>query len=133
MEFSRDGHLLASTGADGSVLLWDVAHRRQLATLPYKSRVNDVTFSPDGKRMASATEDGMVMLWETARRELIATFEGHSLAVYAVAFGGPNGGVLPSASVDGTAILWDVEHRQRLATLAGHPRHRLVGRLQLRR
>jgi WD40 repeat protein len=118
--FSRDGKWLASASLDGTAVLWDVASRKQIATLKgHQDGVIEVAFSPDGKMLASASLDHTVMLWDLASRKRIATLAGHKDGVYGVAFS-PDRKVLASASLDHTVILWDVATRKPFETLQGH-------------
>src|SRR5207244_11672400 len=53
--FAPDGKTLASGGADGSIILWDVAAREPLAAVLAgpKQGVSSVAFSPAGTILAS--------------------------------------------------------------------------------
>ena len=118
--FSPDGSILASALSDGTVKLWDVATRRNIATLEgHGSQDNFIAFSPDGSILASALSDGTVKLWDVSTRRNIATLEGHGSWVNSIAFS-PNGSILASALSDGTVELWDVSTRRNIATLEGH-------------
>ena len=117
--FSPDGERLA-TATKRTVVLWDVASRQPLATLPgHEGAVSSVTFSLDGKSLASASYDQTVILWDVASGKKLATLLKHKSAVLAVAFS-QDDKQLVSAGQDGTIILWDIERRKPLATLKGH-------------
>ena len=110
MAFSPDGSILASgsgvsktvifllgsEGHDGTIKLWSVAKRQEIATLKgHRSTVNSVVFSPDGSILASGSgvsktaifasgsggEDGSIRLWSVAKRQEIATLKGHGKSV----------------------------------------------------
>ena len=120
VSFSPDGALLASGASDSTVKLWDVATRRQIATLKgHRSQVSSVSFSPDGTLLASGSWDRTVKLWDVATRRQIATLEGHWSWVRSVSFS-PDGTLLASGSSNFTVILWDVATRRQIATLEGH-------------
>src|SRR5262249_7071827 len=68
--FAPDGDTLASSGADNTVILWDLpgrAHPRQLGQplTGHTNSVNSVAFAPDGHTLATSGDDGTVILWDT--------------------------------------------------------------------
>jgi WD40 repeat protein len=64
---------------DGEIRLWDVASRRELATLRgHRRLVVCLAFSPDGRTLASGAEDDLVKLWDVTSRQETASFRGHA-------------------------------------------------------
>jgi WD40 repeat protein/tRNA A-37 threonylcarbamoyl transferase component Bud32 len=56
VNFSPDGALLATTGYDGAVRIWEVATGREIRTLP---GANLVAFTPDGRHLAMLNPNGV--------------------------------------------------------------------------
>ena len=109
MSFSPDGQLLATGGSGdrhGKVELWDVAAKRNIATLKTDWAVFSMSFSPDGQILAIAEKIASIELWDIATASEIVALP-HTSPVYSVAFS-PNGTTLASGTSDGTIKLWDV-------------------------
>jgi len=58
-----NGKTLASASTDGTMKLWNVVTRRELASLKLDSMPAYVTFSPDGQTLAAWYWAGPLRLW----------------------------------------------------------------------
>jgi hypothetical protein len=62
--FSPDGRSIASTSTEGSIRLWDVAARRQAASIPIPRDIYfAVSFAPDSRTLAVIGQ-GPVLTWD---------------------------------------------------------------------
>jgi WD40 repeat protein len=103
--------MIATASRDHTVKLWDVARKRETATLSgHSGEVWGLAFSPDGRTLASSGMDSSIRFWNIATRQQIATLKW-TAPVVSVAFS-PDGNMLASGSLDATVRLW------RAATLA---------------
>jgi WD40 repeat protein len=69
---SADNTIIASSSADGTVRVWDIAEGAELYVLQgHKGIVNSVAFSPDGSILASGGDDRIVRIWDMKTGEEI--------------------------------------------------------------
>lgn len=115
--FSGDGARLASTSADGTVRVWDVASGEELACLRgHREASWGVAFFPDGERLVSASWDRTVRLWHVHGGEL-ALLRGHRERAWGVAVS-PDGRLVAAAGDDGTARVWDAATGERVGRVS---------------
>jgi WD40 repeat protein len=72
---SPDGQLLASTGEDNIVHIWDLTNNQEIAALKgHTGAVTGLAFSPDGKILATSSFDNSVRQWEPKTGKLLTTW-----------------------------------------------------------
>ncbi len=97
---SPDGKLLASTGVDKQILVWEIATgklRHQITDQPY--RMAALVFSPDSHTLATGGGDKAVKLWDMATGKLRRSLEGHRDWVCTLSFSS-DGKLLASGSCE---------------------------------
>ncbi|MHC4539384.1 MAG: protein kinase domain-containing protein [Planctomycetota bacterium] len=115
---SPDGRLIASSGEDSPIRIWDSVTGAELKILRgHTDQVCSLAFSPDSKRIASGSMDKTVRVWNVANEEELMTLRGHDYRVGSVAFS-PDGKRIASGSV--TLRIWDAETGTELRVLPGH-------------
>lgn len=108
LAFSADDSVLASSGNDTDIKLWNVETGELIDSLQgHTDRVRRVAWSPDGRTIASASLDQTIWLWDFETSKCRAVLHGHSAEVWSIAFSS-DGKSLFSGSADGTLRVWDV-------------------------
>ncbi|MFL5242785.1 MAG: WD40 repeat domain-containing protein [Gemmataceae bacterium] len=111
------GDTLASAGADGKVLLWDLYSAKITHALGNSGIVRGLAFSPDGSLLATGGEKNIVEIWDVATGKSQGFLEGHTDWINALAFS-PDAKQLATGSHDGTVRLWDLATRKQAASIA---------------
>lgn len=105
LEFNPGKDILASSGSDGSIRLWDTRSERNLQVLNNAGFTTSLAFSPDGSEMVSGSSDKTVKLWDLSSGRLLKELQGHTDVVTSVAFSN-DGQFIISGSLDGSARVW---------------------------
>jgi WD40 repeat protein len=122
--FAPDGRTLAASAYD-RVVLWDLASRRQRASLPMGTFnvAGRLVFSPDGRVLAAGDGGGKLILWDVARGTRLAILSTGIGSINDLAFRADGrrvvvGGDGPDNRGPGVgAAVVDVAQRRRLPAL----------------
>jgi WD40 repeat protein len=111
--------VLKQYSSDSRIHLWEIASRKEIASLPTASRGFALAFSPNSRLLAWAGSDQAVHIWEAATGKERGKIATQDFDPNVVAFS-PDGRQLASASRDHTIRLWDVATLKNLGVLRGH-------------
>jgi WD40 repeat protein len=121
--YSPDGSLIATASKDGTIVIWDVATRKEIARIPWNP-VDPIwfpffafAFSSDSQLIALADGTGIVQLWQAREGKLLQTLIGHTETVKGVNFS-PSGQQIVSWGNDNTVRVWDVESGKQLSQVS---------------
>jgi len=120
--YSPDGQSLAVTSdRDGTIVILDLATRRERMILHQPAPVLRIAFSPDGRWLATSGKyDRSILLWDLqtgSRRELLQNGPG---TIMALAFS-PDGALLASAGfAEHHVRLWDLKTMRVCREFRGH-------------
>lgn len=130
--FHPNGRIMASSGSDEKISLWDSSSGQIFKTLMDKSETikgstRAVSFSPNGIYVASAGEDETIRIWDVNTGSITTKLKGHPNGVHSVAFS-PNGryiasagGWLSSEGRDEIIVgLWDVTSGKLIKSFKSH-------------
>jgi tetratricopeptide (TPR) repeat protein len=116
----KDSRLLAGSGNDRRVHVWNVETGQEEFTLPETEfSIFSLAVSPDGESLAGSLGDGRILIWNLKTKESTAMCIGHTKVVYRIAFDS-TGKRLVSASGDTTARVWDATNGKQLLEIRGH-------------
>ena len=110
LALSPDNRILASSGENGALWLWNLPQRRLLAPplQGHAAAVHGLAFSPDGALLASSDADGVVRLWDMATMQLRGdAIQADQDIIHAVAFA-PDGATLWAIGDRGVAKAWQI-------------------------
>nr|WP_042180530.1 serine/threonine-protein kinase [Kibdelosporangium sp. MJ126-NF4]CEL14428.1 High-affnity carbon uptake protein Hat/HatR [Kibdelosporangium sp. MJ126-NF4]CTQ88793.1 High-affnity carbon uptake protein Hat/HatR [Kibdelosporangium sp. MJ126-NF4] len=108
VEFTPDGHTLATGGADRVIRLWRVRDGEPVGVISgHDAPVRRIRFTQDGGTMLTASQDSVLRLWEFPSGRPLARLDRHDDAINDTTFDA-DGTRAISASADGTARIWDL-------------------------
>ncbi|KAK8187225.1 WD repeat-containing protein 26 [Phyllosticta capitalensis] len=106
LRFSNDGSMLATTGRDQRVVVYDTSDYHEKFILKgHEAGVCYIAWSPDDKRLISCSKDNSAKMWDTSSGALVHSLDsGFDYPVTAAAWA-PNGETFVTGSQDSNAAL----------------------------
>jgi WD40 repeat protein len=108
VDFSPDNSLVATSGENAKVTVWNVNSGERTYSLENPSSVFSVAFQPGGTHLAAGMHNKIV-IWDTETREQIIGLLQIG-DVNTVAFSN-DGNLLATASSEGTIYVWDATEK----------------------
>ncbi|MBN4054969.1 WD40 repeat domain-containing protein [Acidimicrobium ferrooxidans] len=118
--YSPDGALLATSGIDGKIRIWNAKTCKPVRILEGLGRLSYcLSFSADGKRLAAGGLSGQVELWQVATGKRLNPVEPHRGGALSVAFGAD--GISATGGRGGGVEIWKTGKRVKTLTKTGRP------------
>ena len=102
--FSADGRLIATSGSDSVVRVWDASTRRQVIEITQPAAVRAIDFSPDLAYLLTGGADNTARVWNLQTGQELARIVQDG-TIYHARFS-PNGQYIVTATSGNTARLW---------------------------
>ena len=117
--YTDDGRRIVTTGADGTMKVWDATYRNLVRTIELDDGPA-TSLALSGARALTGHANGKVVLWDIERAEKIVAVQRNEANIWAVAFtGDPDH--FAAASHDWKITLWDARQTAApLQVLDGH-------------
>jgi WD40 repeat protein/serine/threonine protein kinase len=116
--FLGDSQTVASAGADGTVVFWDVAAGNPLTVWKkHEKEVTAIALSSDRKTLGTASGDLTVKLWDVSEGPDRSRFQATKNRVKTVAFNSDGKTLAVLGANDTNVTLWDVASRQQVGAL----------------
>jgi len=105
-EFSHDGKLLATAGADRQAKLFDVSTRKEVAKFEgHSGHLLALGFNADDSMLATAGADKILNFWDTKTKEQKITLQKHTAPLTGLSWSA-NGKTLGSVGEDGVVRVY---------------------------
>ena len=102
--FSADGRLIATSGSDSVVRVWDASTRHQVIEITQPAVVRAIDFSPDLAYLLTGGADNTARVWNLQTGQELARIVQDG-TIYHARFS-PNGQYVVTATSGNTARLW---------------------------
>ncbi|MBU6414262.1 MAG: protein kinase [Planctomycetes bacterium] len=116
MDFNPDQSVIATTGMNRAVVLWDAETLNKQAEIATSVMPWGVKFSPDGTQVGISSYEGVVEVADVASRKVLLSVKGHARLIPAIAYS-PDGKLIATGDEHGLVKLWDSATLRSLATL----------------
>ena len=117
VEFSHDGHLLATSGATGYVELWDVSNWERVVAIPLSQTTYTARFSPDDQLLVTSGTKNDGNVWKVSDGSPVSTLSGHTYSVSDARFS-PDSPLIATTGYDDTVRIWNPTTGAQLQVLA---------------
>jgi WD40 repeat protein len=109
--FSPDGKKVASGSLDGTVKVWDIKRRKELASFDdHHDDIFSVAFHPKESLLVSTAKDKTIRLWDLDKKDLLATAKLKELNYYLKLQISSDGKFLATRTSTGMSIqIWSIE------------------------
>ena len=121
LTFSHDSKMLAFSGKNDTVTLWDVGKRKVIHAFPNHDVTRPVAFGPYDKVIATASSR-LIRIWDVTTGQLIVSMAARDEEIRDICFS-PNGKMLAATSGGNELDRWDVSDPakpRQLTSLQGH-------------
>lgn len=107
--FSSDGRYLASSSAEGTVIIWNVKKLKVMHCIKaHKAEANAVSFSPDCATLLSCGGDWKVNMWDVKSGRLRLTNRLARGAIHHCCFAPDTNNLFATASHENTVAIWQL-------------------------